>query len=1209
MNKTNNVKIDIKAQTAQATTEIKRLNSEMRKMGTSARKSNRDLKSQTTQLKQTTRSFASLTKHLSQLAIIYGAFRGLQTTVRTFAQFETSVSRLGVISGATTTQLKLLKAEAEHLGETTVFTASQVADGMNSMAMAGLTAEESLAGIASVLSLSSIGMMAVEQSALIATTAMNGFGLEASDMGRISDVMAKTITTSATTIQELGNAYEKVGSVATAFGVSLETTSASLGVLADAGRRGSEAGTQLKIVMARLAGNKEASKYIKQLGADIYDANGNLLPFTEQLRNMKTELDKLSPEKRNLKIAEIFGTEALASANILLGKIDEIEAKVTDLEHSFGFAGKKAKEMMDNLTGDYKEFNSALEGLIITLGTGLSPALRAILDEATEFIQALDKGEIEDFGEGVGDLVDMMFDLVKATVSIIGTVRDFSKEITSLTEISGSAQVKLLLLGSALSKLYIVGVALTASYAGLTVATTASTASTITNMGVTAKVTKATKLLTIAQMALNKVLNLNPYVAVGTLLLGVGAIINSVTSSNREMAKTVSMVTEQLKENNVVIGITKESLQDIGKEGREAFGDYLRDKINDTEKAITKLNDAIEEEKNKWFESEEAIKSMELQSAQLVATQKGLIEQEKTLITVNKRAIDISEEKKRQLIAEAEATKRLIREKEILGEKETKTYNKIISNLNDRVAKTKDTLLKLYSDESKHKDKLIKIEEEVAKAREEYANTRKANALDLKSELFEISNQGLSDFKKYKKTQARLAELASKAEKAYVKGNYVDFQLYADQYNALRRTYNGEEISHQEKVRIGTDKAGKAKYKQQKRIDVAQKKAHIDAMANAETGFKFANMSASIKLADAEKLAKAKRANELASLKATRTQIALQLTTLEIMIHLQEVASGVKINADLSSFKQAIVDMDNDIDAMANEDREVKLAMALKKGGTEAEIQALQQIISTPTPLPVEFVSEEAKKEAEIAKDVMAREPIKAKMSLNVKEAKEEAKAFRKGKELSPIQWEAKMDLVTAKTDLKNLREDAEKYTKAEHKALVDKAIANIERLRKIASADIIVDVYERYHPAPRPKKYGGLIEPNVKLPRFDTGGHLDDGVGHSRKRGKLDGYGGGDKIKALLEAGEFIIRKEAVKALGLARLHQINQGEIPRFNMGGYVPPIQKFSTGGDVKIPTEVSKKTINLNLNFGGKTFKMFSDEAVAVSLAKELKRSSF
>jgi len=1206
--KTNNVTIDIKAETAKATNEIKRLNAEMKKMSNSARKGNRDLKAQTRQLNQTTRSFASLTKHISQLAVIYGAFQGLQTTVRTFAEFEASVSRLGVISGATSSELKSLQAEAERLGETTIFSASQVADGMNSMAMAGLSAQESLDGIASVLDLSAIGLMSVEQSALIATTAMNGFSLEAQDIGRVSDVMAKTITTSATTVQELGNAYEKVGSVATAFGVSLETTSASLGVLADAGRRGSEAGTQLKIVMARLAGNKEASKYIKELGVEIYNAEGNILPFTEQIKNLKIELDKLSPEQRNLKIAEIFGTEALASANILINKIDEVESKIVSLENSYGFASRKAKDMMDNLTGDWKEFQSALEGLIITLGSGLSPALRDILDEATEFIQALDADEVEAFGEGIGVLVETMVDMVKAVLTITGSIKDLSDGISELTGVSGASQVKLLLLGVALSKLFVIAKGLDVAYKAMIVSNGAlGGAMAVAGIKVTG-FTKIIVKLKLGIRALFVLIRANPIGLFVTALVGLGIAITSVVSSNRELTKTIEDSGKQIENNGDVIGTTTEQLKAMDKAGREAFGDYVRGEIKKTEKALKGLEKALEDEADDLFVNKKAVKEMSKQHADLTITLEALKNKEQSLVKVNAKVIATEEEARRSALKTTKAKEKEIEVLDKLIKKREKELEQLIKNNAERVKSGEATLLKLYEKEQKLFVDLKKLEQELLDIRKDFASKRLAMNDSLDKRLAEARVAGLNNYEKYLDAQKRADELLSKAKEARTKGDLELARRYIDEYANLISQSAGTEIATTRTV-YEYNKETKEKEKkdiEEIRVTRDQNLAKLKVNTELERGFR-------MKLITDERDAEIsshniKINNKINELNLMKMSIQSQIEYLKNLAEIQRITSGIDVKLNFDSSVAQIDAINKSIDDLVTQKRQAKIDILADNEQAIGEIKTV---------------------------DDLAKIPIEKDLLLNTDEAKKEGDELEAEEEKGEITKLVSMDLKQAEKDLEKLKKEAETDTSAEHIAELAKAFEAVGKLQALAGETtksvhnldtskalrannqmrnelskplptLIQYIKQIIIPA---RQHGGLIFKTPKLPRFNDGGHLDSGVGHSRKTGKLSGYGGGDKVKALLEEGEFIIRKEAVRALGLARLHTINEGKLPRYQTGGYVPPIQKFNTGGAVQKPNGKSGKTVNLNLNVGGQTFNLISDEEVADSLARYLERSSF
>ena len=324
-NNTKKVVIDIKANTKQASTEIRNLNKQIKSLEAQQTRSNRSMARSTASMKKLSTGFKQLSSHLARLVVIYGSFTALTNTVKTFAEFEQSIATLGAISGATGDKLLELENKALELGKTTVFTASQVAEGMTEMARAGLTAQEQLDGIEAVLNLSIVGMVELSTASIYATTTMNAFNLEATDLPMIVDVMTASINSSAQNLDQLANALKKVSPVAKSQNITLQETVAVLGLLADAGIRAERGGTQLKIAIERIASNQEAGKFIEQLGVDMYDASERLLPLTERLALLKGSLDELSQKGRKFYVAKIFGSEALATAEVMLNNITLIE--------------------------------------------------------------------------------------------------------------------------------------------------------------------------------------------------------------------------------------------------------------------------------------------------------------------------------------------------------------------------------------------------------------------------------------------------------------------------------------------------------------------------------------------------------------------------------------------------------------------------------------------------------------------------------------------------------------------------------------------------------------------------------------------------------------------------------------------------------------------------------------------------------------------
>lgn len=194
------IKINITAQTTKATNQVKKLNAQIKQLEKESAKTNKSLKSSNNAIQKVGASFKQLSAHLARLVVIYGSFNAMVSTVKVYANFEQAIKTLGLVSNATGEELQALEAKAKELGESTVFSASQVAEAMTEMARAGLSAQEQLDAIDGVLNLSINGMVSLAEASKIATTAMNGFGLEASDISNISDVLSKATNSYATTL-------------------------------------------------------------------------------------------------------------------------------------------------------------------------------------------------------------------------------------------------------------------------------------------------------------------------------------------------------------------------------------------------------------------------------------------------------------------------------------------------------------------------------------------------------------------------------------------------------------------------------------------------------------------------------------------------------------------------------------------------------------------------------------------------------------------------------------------------------------------------------------------------------------------------------------------------------------------------------------------------------------------------------------------------
>jgi TP901 family phage tail tape measure protein len=316
-----------------------------------------------------------------------GATAGIAGTVKVAADFESAMSRVGALSGATDAELQKMNKTAQELGSSTAFSATQAAEGMQFLSMAGFNASETIAAMPGMLDMAAAGQVELGRAADISSNILSAFGLEASEMRRVGDVLTKAFTSSNVNLEMLGNTMQYVGPIAKAAGFSLEEVSAAAGLLGNAGIQGEKAGTALRSVITRLADPpKEASDAMDKLGLQITDSNGKMLPMANILGQAEEGMKGMTNAQRTAIASQLAGTEA-ASAFLALMDTgpDRLKDFTGELENSGGTARRVAKEQLDNLNGSLTELKSASEGAAISIGSTLSPYIR----QAAEFIKGL----------------------------------------------------------------------------------------------------------------------------------------------------------------------------------------------------------------------------------------------------------------------------------------------------------------------------------------------------------------------------------------------------------------------------------------------------------------------------------------------------------------------------------------------------------------------------------------------------------------------------------------------------------------------------------------------------------------------------------------------------------------------------------------------------------------------------------------------------
>ena len=340
--------------------------------------------------------------------------------------FDTAMSQVAATMGLTVDQISDLRQAALDAGSTTAFTATQAAEALNYMALAGYDAETSMAQLPNVLNLAAAGSIELAYASDMITDSQSALGLTLDQTNVLVDQMAKTASKSNTSVQQLGEAILTVGGTAKYMKGGTEEINTVLGILADNGIKGSEAGTHLRNMLLSLsAPTADAAKTLEQLGVEIFDAEGNMRGFAEIFPELNAAMAELTDQQKLDAFASLFNTRDIAAATALLNTSTERwEELGAAIEDSAGAAAQMAATQLDNLEGDVTLFKSALEGAQIRISDYLNPALREFVQYGTgalgELTAAFEEGGLSGaLGSLGGILSDVITYIVECAPQMI----------------------------------------------------------------------------------------------------------------------------------------------------------------------------------------------------------------------------------------------------------------------------------------------------------------------------------------------------------------------------------------------------------------------------------------------------------------------------------------------------------------------------------------------------------------------------------------------------------------------------------------------------------------------------------------------------------------------------------------------------------------------------------------------------------------------
>lgn len=435
-------------------------------------------------------------------------------------EFTSSMSEVGAISGATAEELALLEQTAREYGSTTKFSASECAQALKYMALAGWDVQQSIEGLPGVLKLAQAGNMNLGKASDIVTDYLTAFGWAAEDSAKFVDIMTYAMNNSNTDVEQLGEAYKNCAANAGAMGYSVEETTAALMTMANAGIKGGEAGTSLSAIMTRLATDtKGCATELAKYGVQIYDSEGNMQSLSSILVGIAKNWENLTDQEQSNLAKMIAGQNQLTGFRTIMAGLSDsakdagmsFEDYTAALENCSGTASAAAKTMSDNLSGDIKTMNSAFEELALKIYDDGETPIRSLVQTITK--------------EGVPALEMLISHADKIAPIFIGAA----------SAVGG----------------YKAAMAIQSIIAGITQAT-------VTLTGAKVAETSATEGATAAQATLNSVQAANP---IGLLVAALGLLIGTLTSYSliaNNAAKDTDHFTEATSK-------AKQSAEDLAK--------------------------------------------------------------------------------------------------------------------------------------------------------------------------------------------------------------------------------------------------------------------------------------------------------------------------------------------------------------------------------------------------------------------------------------------------------------------------------------------------------------------------------------------------------------------------------------------------------------------------------------------------------------------
>lgn len=429
--------------------EIVATEQDLRKLEDSAKKAGSSIKQSGSDAEASSGKFSTLAKSMGG-----GVAKGVETGVKAFSayataaaatgaavgksaldsysDFESSISQvqatmgiakdaMSTVDGQSVNTMDTLNALAKKMGAETAFSATECADALNYLALAGYDTQQMCDTLPTVLDLAAAGNIDLASASDMVTDAMSALGMGVDESEKMVDQMAKTASTTNTSVAQLGEGILTIGATAKSIKGGTAELNTALGILANNGIKGAEGGTNLRnIILSLQSPTDDAAAKMEKLGVKTYDSEGNMRSMNDILGDLNASMDGMTAAQKDDIIGTIFNKTDLAAVNSLLANTgdtwDNLQQTITD---STGSAAQMAGTQLDNLKGKITLFKSATEGAAIAIGDDLAPAAKEAVQAATDVVNAFNTGGLDAALKKVQEVVKKLATVVTTQLPTI----------------------------------------------------------------------------------------------------------------------------------------------------------------------------------------------------------------------------------------------------------------------------------------------------------------------------------------------------------------------------------------------------------------------------------------------------------------------------------------------------------------------------------------------------------------------------------------------------------------------------------------------------------------------------------------------------------------------------------------------------------------------------------------------------------------------